>query len=418
MADLGTAPLGLSNDDFAITVQPPPPHIPLYIAWFSCSLSMMVLIVPGGMVAIHYLRWLRTIESHTPQRVVVDDYEQPVSAPFFPPQSCIHQTDSSSNLTHQLFREYGDPGGLSKDPRMEIFCYYNRSRVINMNKTHWYGIGSIPSTVCTYIIYGPMVVDVGQADIKMTPRDIILTTELVSRRATNKATLLLSVGGNGEFATMANLVGRMARLAGNIVVWVLKNGFQGVDIDWKDVGNQPCGRPGDGASLDKLVEELRRVSKINNFKPLLTTWRHQVPVLPGVDFYFNADSSCQGTDPFALRETLQKTKQWHNGTGKLCATVSATLQVFDNSTGRLVYRYREPYNDDCIVTENASCDVCCSMERKGMVYRYDRPASLTQKLTINRCVLYLDGDMDNFSGACNMPMYPILKAIAATVPAF
>ncbi|CAN8003062.1 unnamed protein product, partial [Ixodes hexagonus] len=400
--------------DATVTVPPPPAHIPLYFAWVSCSLSLMVLIVPGGIVAIHYVRWLRLRGPPEPQRFV-DDYDLPVSAPFFPPQSCIHQAKTATNLTHHLSNEYKVPDGtFNKSSRLAVFCYYNRSRVINMNKTQWYGIGSLPSGVCSHIIYGPLVVDVVDADIMMTPRDIILTTELASRRAAMNASLLVSISGHGEFAMMAGLVGRMARLAGNIVVWVLENGFQGVDIDWKDVGEQPCGRPGDGAGLDKLVEELRRVSKLNDFQLLLTTWRHQVPVLPGIDFYFHTDSSCRGTSPLNVTRALEETTRWHNGTAKLCATVSATLQASENTTGILVYRDRKPYDTDCVVSGNHSCDdVCCTIERKAVMYHYDKPNNLRRKLGVHSCVLYLDGDMDNFSGACNMAMYPILRAIAA-----
>ncbi|CAN7950299.1 unnamed protein product [Ixodes pacificus] len=340
-----------------------------------------------------------------------------------PPQSCFHSAQAT-NLSVDLTRDHAI--SVPFETSRTIFCYYNRSRTTYSKSGQWYGVNSIPYRVCAYVIFGPMDMDVKNLRLITTPRDLMLieglrsaieTTARVFRR---NVSLLVSLYGSGEFAKMSRSVRRIARFAAHVIEWVEENGFGGIDIDWSGLGQAPCGREEDAMTLRILVENLREVARVTDFEPIITIRVLEEAVSPNISFYFALDRGCNGSSVDVFLPLVRKVKGWQGG--KVCLTVSAASKIYMNNAGSLESSGWEPYSSVCHLQSHdvASCSQAVTKDEKGrtQLHFYNHPDQLSAKLRdINflagaLCILYLDGDYDDWDKTCEMAVFPVLQAIA------
>ncbi|CAN7984152.1 unnamed protein product [Ixodes hexagonus] len=340
-----------------------------------------------------------------------------------PPQSCFHSAEAT-NLSIDLTRDHRV--SVPFETSRVIFCYYNRSRTTYSRTGKWYGVDSIPYRVCAYVIFGPMTIDVNNLRLRMTPRDQMLIEGLrtairtTARVFGRNVSLLVSISGSGEFANVSSSVGRVGRFAAHVIEWVEENGFDGVDVDWKGLGEPPCGREGDVVALRSLVENLAEVARITDLEPIITTRVLDVAASRVVNFYFAPDGGCSGNRMDAFLPLVRKVRGWHDG--KVCLSVSTMSKLYVNHAGSLDYSGREPYSSVCHLQSHdaGSCVRAVTKDEEGrtQLHYYDHPDQLSAKLrdikflTGALCVLYLDGDHDDWDNVCGMGDLPVLRAVA------
>lgn len=390
------------------------PYKTLFIIWVISSVTMIAMSIPAGLLVVHYYRQGgRPQPRHFGQ---LEAYQPPVSSSWEPPEFCFRPSDPEHMTTDVTSEHKHD---LSMNVSRVIFCYYNRSRVNYAYDKRWYGISTIPYNLCRYVLYGPMPIHRQRPEIVTTSRDILLIEALRWRSKQTGVRLIVSVYGSGEFSRMSSRVGHVALFATSLARWTKEYGFHGVHIGWEALGVPPCGDPGDKEALTQILEHVRRLSHINRLNLTICVTNVGTPLSKVVDFYFDSNSHCEGTEPSEFIAHYRQVQGWN--AGKLCASVSATLDAFEVRGTVKTYLGREDYGKICPL--GAIPDGLCHYVNKrepGRIlrYRYNTLENLRDKVArISRalgggCYVYFDGDMDAVGYKCASWVFPNLKAIA------
>ncbi|KAH7944238.1 hypothetical protein HPB52_017575 [Rhipicephalus sanguineus] len=409
----------------------PPAHSDLFILWALCIVVLAVVGIPTGLLAVRNMRADRNLTVRKPLPGALPFQDRYVA----PAQLRCDLPDEPANLTFDLFKQYNGAavgrggGGIAvagSKSATQVFCYYNKSRVswLQGGKT-WFGVASIPFSLCRYVIYGPVKLDGWTARVTPTARDIILIGQLAS-------TVASFTSGN---------IPLLVYFAANLLEWTLEHGFAGVHLDWRGLDSRLCGLPGNDIALQALLQELRHLAKLNRVPLVVALSASAVPAVPGdlVDFYLlDGDQRCAEPDEAGLDSLYRKLRESEASVYSICWTVSAAVELFERRTvgikgHQLRFSGLVPRSEVCDVPVNGKFRECSVGELqprekggKPAVIRYRTADGVAQSvrhyakvwkgLDLREdpmCALYLDGDLDDPEGECGDP-FPLLRALIAS----
>lgn len=139
-----------------------------------------------------------------------------------------------------------------------IFCYYE-SWAKDRHGEGKYPITSIPANLCTHVLYSFVgITKDGNIRVNDDEKDLYEFTKFVKKNAGAKA--IVSIGGWSEgskkFSKVANNKGTRHLFVQNVIQFLEKYGFDGLDVDW-EYPAQRGGQKSDKDTFTKLLKNLK-----------------------------------------------------------------------------------------------------------------------------------------------------------------
>lgn len=157
----------------------------------------------------------------------------------------------------------------------KVVCYYSNwaySRPAPMN----YDINDIPAEMCTHIIYSFIGVDADSWEVLVLDKEhdvekggFIRFVKEVHRK-NPQAKALVAVGGWGEggqkYSDLVSVKSRRDKFVSSVVKFMLKYGFEGLDLDWEYPGaSDRQGKFADKVNFLEWVRELHAAFQQHKF---------------------------------------------------------------------------------------------------------------------------------------------------------
>ncbi|XP_064480052.1 uncharacterized protein LOC135393575 [Ornithodoros turicata] len=320
---------------------------------FAVSAILTIVLVPGGLVFIPYLK------GHSARHAMV--------AGQFPVAQ--HQSLSENlelracNIEPEVFNGTGVHNKLSRPPGENIVrhrllvCFYEASEYDP------YGVARMPLHLCTHLVYGSYGLN-GTGLVSKQPnmdRGNGLTA-LVRLTGSTLPVLpvLVTIGGRESdakhFSTVSGKSETRKQFAQKVYDWTFSQNLKGINIDWRYPGG-PCGSHEDKKNVLPLVVTLRTTARPNNLlalsippeESLIERGFELQRLLPLLDFLFVMTHTrsyttlphidCPGLRRLEVATLLMRTGL--TSSDKVCYSVSLAGAAFRSKGHRVGASYEQ-----------------------------------------------------------------------------